>query len=98
MPPGRRRFDHLVVEVSLAVGAAVPRFPLWVALREHGADPERLSRAEALTFCEEGLEPFLEGHALGVPSERARRRLTRRIGRFDARYPTPEERLQALTG
>lgn len=97
MPAGRRRFDHLVVEISLAVGAAVPRFPLWVALRERGADPERLSRAEAVTFCAEGLEPFLRDRALALPPSRVRRRLARRVERFDARYPTPEERLQALT-
>jgi hypothetical protein len=95
--PGRRRFEHLVIELSLAVDRAVPRFALWLALREQGADPEDLARGEAVAFCGEGLEDFLRAQRLALPPA-SRRRLLRRVGRFDARHPTPEERLQALTG
>lgn len=97
MRPGRRRFEHLVVELSLAVDVAVPRFGLWLALHEHGADPERLRRADVLAFCEDGLEAFLAERGLALPPGE-RRRLARRLARFDARHPTPEERLAAFPG
>lgn len=96
MRPGKRRFDHLWIELSLAVGRAVPRFPLWIALRERGADPEDLARGEAVAFCREGLGAFLEAQGLALEA-RAGERLTRRVARFEARHPTPEERLAALT-
>ncbi|MDX1649866.1 MAG: hypothetical protein R3263_08420, partial [Myxococcota bacterium] len=94
--PGKRRFDHLWIELSLAVGCAVSRFALWIALRERGADPEDLARGEAVAFCREGLVTFLAEQALVLDGD-ARERLARRVARFEARHPTPEERLAALT-
>ena len=86
----RRRFDHLAIELSLAVDRAVPRFALWTALHEGGADPEQLSRDAALAFCDAPLDRFLAGLGLALPAP-ARRRLRRRVARFDPRHPAPEE-------
>lgn len=86
----RRRFDHLLVELSLALDRAVPRWELWTALCEAGADPEHLSRRAAVAFCEEPLGSFLASHGLALPERRARR-LRRRVARYDPSVPTPEE-------
>ena len=93
----RRRFDHLYLELCLTLGARLPRFELWMALAEAGSTPEDLARGDALAFCDEGLQTFLRsrGYRLGpVPA----RRLRRAVALFDPRYPTPYERLAALTG
>lgn len=90
---GRRRFDHLVVELSVALERRVPRYALWLELHERGVDPEQLGREDAIAFCREGLEAFLaaRGWALG---RRARRRLEREIARFQPALPTPYERME----
>jgi hypothetical protein len=91
----RRGFDHLVAEASVAAGRLLPRYALWLRLRELGFDPERLTRDEALAFCRAGLRDFLREHCVALP-EAARRRMERRVARFDPRQPTPEERLARL--
>jgi hypothetical protein len=87
---GRRRFDHLVLELSLALGRPVPRYALWLRVHEAGLDPEDLSRDEAAAFCGGPLADFLheQGFALGA---RGRRRLERSVRRYDPSLPTPEE-------
>lgn len=95
-PNGRRRFDHLHVEICVAVRTRVSRFALWLELREIGADPEQLAREDALAFCDARLERFLRARGLAV-RPRAKRRLRRAVARFDPRLPTPYERLAALT-
>jgi hypothetical protein len=87
---GRRRFEHLVGELSLALGQPVPRFRLWQALHDAGCDPERLARDQAVGFCDAHLPGFLAGLGRSLDPAAARR-LRRRVARFDARYPTPEE-------
>jgi len=92
----RRRFNHLFVELSVAVGQPVPRWELWLALQERGCDPEVLSRRAVIAFYDEQLQPWLRLHGLRL-ERRPRRRLRRRLERFDPRHPTPEERFLALT-
>jgi len=91
----RRRFDHLVVEISVAVSRVIPRYALWLRLGELGTPPEHLARTAALTFCDEHLEDFLEEQGLSI-SPRAMRRLRQAILRFDARQPTPYEWMQRV--
>ena len=93
---GRRRFDHLHIELSVALGVAIPRFELWMALQEHDINPEHLSREEAMTFCDGALEFFLHRCGLFL-RPRSRRRLSRKIGRFDPTLPTPYECFAALS-
>jgi hypothetical protein len=86
----RRRFDHLYEELSVRLGRLAPRYALWLRLRETGADPELLSRADALRFLHEELPGFLTEHGLvlAVPELRS---LVRSIARHDPRVPTPAD-------
>ena len=45
---GRRRFDHLHTELSVALGVAIPHFGLWMELHECHIDPESVERASLL--------------------------------------------------
>jgi hypothetical protein len=94
---GRRRFDYLVIEISVALGVRVPRYALWLFLHECGLDPEDLGRGDVEAFFDGHLERFLadRDEALGP---RARRRLARRCLAFDPRHPTPEEFMERLGG
>jgi hypothetical protein len=91
----RRRFDHLIMELSLALDRNLPRYPLWLTLKEFGADPDFLSREVAIEFCDEHLDEFLAhlGHAL---TPRQARRLRRAVARFDPEIPTPYERMASI--
>lgn len=95
MQPGRRRFDHLVVELSLAASAPLPRYPLWLRLHALRLDPEHLTRRDALWFCRGPAADFLaeNGHVL---APRAQRRLVREVARYDPAHRTPEERMADL--
>jgi hypothetical protein len=86
----RRRFDHLVNELSVEVGRAVPRFALWTAFGDAGLAPEGISRDAILAFFDGPLDRFLRAHGMAI-TERAERRLRRRIARYDPVYPSPEE-------
>ena len=88
----RRRFEHLLAEVSVSVGAAVSRYGLWLHLHEHGTDPEALTRGTTLAYCRGPLRDFLAGQGY-LLRERPLRRLLRSVERFDAEHMTPEERL-----
>jgi len=93
---GRRRFDHLWIEICVAAGRQLPRYDLWLRLHALGSDPEDLTREDALAFCDGELDAFLRARG-GLTPPRRRRRLRRAVARFDPRAPTPEERLAALT-
>jgi hypothetical protein len=92
---GRRRFDHLFTEASVAAGRRLPRFALWMACHEAGLDPEALSRDGALRFCRAELPAFLAASGLALAPREARR-LLREVARFDPTRPTPYERFAAL--
>jgi hypothetical protein len=94
-PLGRRRFDNLHIELSVALGVAVPRFELWMEFHEHRIDPERLSHEETMAFCDGPLESYLHKSGLALPP-RALRRLCRKVGKYDPAVPTPYERFAAL--
>ena len=93
----RKRFDHLVVELSLAVGERIPRYALWLHLHDQGLDPERLARREVESFCLNAARPFLSEHGFTL-SKRASRRLFREIARFDPTRITPEEHMARIGG
>ena len=81
----RRCFNHLVRELSAAVGQGVRRYALWLRFQELGWNPETLGRAAALAFCDVHLGSFLaeQGHQI---SPRGARRLRRAVKRFQ---PSP---------
>jgi hypothetical protein len=92
---GRRRFDYLHTELSVALGVAVPRFDLWMELHECNIDPERLTREEAIAFCDGPLKPYLHRCGLSL-RRRALRRLCRKVGEYDPDLATPYDRFAAL--
>ena len=89
---GRRRFDHLVLELSLAAERNISRYRLWLRLHAAGCDPEQLTLPAAVAFCEEPLEEFLAEEGLGL-SGRALRSLRRSVRRYDPSVLTPYERV-----
>ncbi len=91
---GRRRFEHLVAELSVAIGQVVPRYALWLQLRELGWMPEHLTREAVIAFHDVHLARFLSDHRL-VITPRAERKLRRSLRRFDSRHPTPYERMES---
>lgn len=91
----RRRFDHLVEETSLAVGVPIPRYQLWLRFHDHGCDPETITAAMAVAFCDGPLTGFLAEYGMSV-TRRARRRLRKAVASFDPNRPRPEDQLAPL--
>ncbi len=91
----RRRFDHLVHELSETLEDPVPRYALWLRIHDFGFDPENLTREQAVFLCGGFLKRFLRERGSSL-SPLARRRLRRSVARFEPSVPTPEERLPAL--
>jgi len=90
---GRRRFEHLVVELSVAVGQVIPRYALWLKLGELGWDPEELSRRAVMSFYDGHLQQFVKDCGASLPARKARR-LRRTLERFDPAQLTPYEHMQ----
>jgi hypothetical protein len=91
----RRRFDHLIIELSLALERNLPRYPLWLTFKELGADPDYLSREAVIEFCDQHLAEFL-GHLGHTLTPRQTRRLRRTVARYDPEITTPYERMARL--
>ena len=95
-PLGRRRFDNLHAELSLALRVALPRYPLWLELHQWDIDPEQLSGEQAMVFCDGPLASYL--HRLGLSLRpRALRRLCRKVANYDPTVITPDERFAAIS-
>ena len=91
----RRRFDRLVLELSVLLDRWVARYALWQAVRDAGYDPESWSGAEAERFCAMELPRWLrrQGHAI---AEARLTKLGRTLARFDPALLTPEEHFARL--
>ena len=81
----------------MTCGRLIPRFRLWLQLREDGADPEALCRRDALAFCDEGVVPFLAAEGLSL-SRWQHRKLRRAVATFDPELTTPAEILARVDG
>jgi hypothetical protein len=92
---GRRRFDRMMMELSVALDRWVPRYPLWQAVHAAGFDPERWTGAEVERFCMRDLPRWLRlnGYCL---SEARIAKLARGLARFDPSHLTPEEHFARL--
>ena len=86
----RRGFDHLFAEISVAAGRLVPRYALWLRLRELGIDPEQLTRKQGVAFCRGHLDAFLREHGMAL-APRAVRRVERAVARLDPAARSPAE-------
>ena len=92
---GRRCFDHLFAELSVAAGRRLPRYQLWLTLHAAGVDPERLTGSELRSLCDAVVPEFLQSRGIEL-SARRRRILRRELDRYDPALPTPYERFAAL--
>ena len=92
---GRRRFDRLVLELSVVLDRWVPRYPLWQAVHAAGFDPERWSGAEVERFCLGELPRWLRLHGHTLSHQRVVK-LARTLARFDPSRLTPEEHFARL--
>jgi hypothetical protein len=92
---GRRRFDRLVTELSVALERWVPRYPLWQAVHAAGYDPERWNGADVERFCLRELPRWLRLQGYTLSNARVER-LARTLGRFDPSHLTPEEHFARL--
>jgi hypothetical protein len=90
-PSSRKLFNHLFVELSVSVGAWIPRYALWLHLHDLGWDPESLSQSDAVAFCDGPLDRFLTDRGYRL-SRRAHRRLRASLVKYDL-HPLPHERL-----
>jgi hypothetical protein len=86
----RRYFEHVYTEICVAVGHRISRYDLWLLVWESGGDPDELTHPQAHHFVENNLSVILTEEGMSL-SRRERRRLERRILRFDPHHPTPEE-------
>ena len=93
---GRRRFDRLVIELSLVLERSLPRFSLWQAVRAAGLDPEAWSGAEAQRFCTLELPRWLRQQGIALAEPRIAR-LAGSMARFDPNLLTPEEHFARLS-
>lgn len=85
------------MELSVAVGRLIPRYALWLHLKELGWSADHLSRSQAIVFCNEHLEGFLAARG-EILAGRRLRQLLRRVRRFDPVRPTPYETMARLGG
>ena len=92
---GRRRFDRLVVELSLVLDRSVPRYSLWQAVRGAGLDPEVWSGSEAQRFCMVDLPRWLRQQGFALAESRLVQ-LARTMARLDPSQLTPEEHFARL--
>ena len=85
----RRYFEHIYAEICVAMNRRISRYDLWLRLGDSG-DADDLTSHDARYFVENHLCAVL-AEAGGSLGDRARRRLEKRILRFDPHHPTPEE-------
>jgi hypothetical protein len=90
---GRRVFNRLVVEISLAVGHCVSRYALWMYLHQLGFDPEQMTARDAAALSGAPLQRFLAEQGLRVETGELRK-LERQLARINPYRPEPYERLE----
>lgn len=91
----RKRFDHFHVELCCALDQLIPRYALWMEMRERGLHPEELGTQALLVFFDQHLNAFL-AHRGTHFGPRARGRLRRRLERYDPLVATPYELMERL--
>ena len=92
---GRRIFNRMVIEISLAVGHCVSRHALWVLMHERKVDPEQMGSEEVAAFCGLPLRRFLASQGLRL-SPLDLQRLERQLRGINPYRPDPYDRLEGL--
>jgi hypothetical protein len=89
---GRRVFNRLVIEISLAVGYYVSRYALWVYMHELEIDPEQMTAQDVRGFCGPHLRRFLAAQGILLePGEL--RKLERQIREINPYRADPFDRI-----
>ena len=80
---------------AIGLDRRVPRYALWIEMREREICPEELSRRDLLAFYDRHLDGFLARQG-SVFCARSRSRLRRRLERYDPLIATPYELMERL--
>jgi hypothetical protein len=92
---GRRVFNRLVIEISLAVGHFISRYALWMYVHELDLDPEEMTAQDAAALCGVPLRRFLATQAIRLePGEL--RRLESRIRKINPYRADPYDRVDGM--
>ncbi len=92
---GRRVFNRLVIEISLAVGYYVSRYALWVYMHELEIDPEQMTAQDVRGFCGPRLRRFLAAQGIRLePGEL--HKLERQIRGINPYRPDPYDRIEGV--
>jgi hypothetical protein len=92
---GRRVFNRLVIEISLAVGHCISRYALWMYVHELDLDPEEMTAQDAAGLCGLPLRRFLAAQAIRLePGEL--RRLESRIRKINPYRADPYDRVDGM--
>jgi hypothetical protein len=92
---GRRVFNRLVIEISLAVGHCVSRYALWMTMHELDIDPEQMTAQDAAGFCGAPLRRFLAAQGIRLePGEL--HRLEKQIRGINPYRADPYDRIDGM--
>jgi len=92
---GRKIFNRMVIEISLAVGHFVSRNALWVLMHERGVDPEQMTAEEVAAFCGLPLRRFLASQGLRLEPAGVQQ-LERQLRGINPYRPDPYDRIEGL--
>ena len=92
---GRRIFNRMVIEISLAVGHYVSRHALWMWMHGRQVDPEQMTGEEVAAFCGLPLRRFLASQGLRLDPVDLQR-LERQLRGINPYRPDPYDRVEGL--
>src|SRR5262245_61869387 len=92
---GRRIFNRMVIEISLAVGHCVRRHALWRLMHERRVDPEQMAGEEVAAFCGLPLRRFLASQGLHLGAAELQR-LEQQLLEINPYRPDPYDRIEGL--
>ena len=92
---GRRVFNRLVIEISLAVGHCISRYALWMYVHELELDPEQMTAQDAAELCGTPLRRFLATQGIRLePGEL--HKLESQIRRINPYRADPYDRVDGM--
>ena len=92
---GRRVFNRMLIEISLAVGHCVSRHELWMLMHKLGVDPEQMTGAEVAAFCGLPVRRFLASQGLRLDPLEIQK-LERQLRQINPYRPDPYDRVEGL--
>ena len=92
---GRRIFNRMLIEISLAVGHCVSRHALWMCMHELEVEPEQMTGQEVAAFCGLPLRRFLASQGLRLDAIDLKH-LEQRMRQINPYRPDPYDRVEGL--